>query len=246
MSAVIHPDYAYLSDFIHRVPAIFEREGEVVYAGRNLIKTYQVGGLTLNVKRFKRPHPLNSLVYTWLRPPKAKRAYAYALRLRGKGVDTPAPVAYILCKEGGLLSWSYFISLQVPASYHTLYEIGQGPLEEYADVFRALGAYTAQLHRKGIYHKDYSPGNILYRREREGIGFVLIDINRMSFGPVSLERGCANLARIWGREAAFRIMAASYADALRADRAACTELVLRYRKSFWHRYAKKHPVKFEM
>ncbi|WP_165155686.1 lipopolysaccharide kinase InaA family protein [Parabacteroides sp. ZJ-118] len=246
MKIVIHPKYAYLSDFIHRIPSLFEQEGTIIYVGRNLIKTFDVEGQVLNVKRFKRPHPLNRLVYTLFRPSKARRAYTYALRLLEKGIETPEPVAYILCKEGGVLGWSYFISIQVPASYHTLYEISQGPLVENEDVFQALGGYTAHLHQKGVYHKDYSPGNILYRRDCKGVRFVLIDINRMSFGAVSLRRGCANFARIWGREAAFRILAESYADTLRVDRERCVRLVLRYRKTFWHRYARKHPVKFEM
>lgn len=36
---------------------------------------------------------------------------------------------------------------------------------------------------KGVYHKDFSQGNILYRRDKDGgFEFVLVDINRMQFG----------------------------------------------------------------
>ncbi len=247
MKVVIHPDYIHLARFINRIPGIFEREGTVIYEGRNLIKVFQVNGMTLNVKRFRKPAYPNRLIYTFIRPPKAVRAYEYALRLLSKGIDTPAPVAFILCMEGGLLSWSYFVSIQLPDSFQTLYRLGMDPLEENEDVFRALGTYTARLHRSGVYHKDYSPGNILYRRDSSGeIRFVLIDINRMRFGPVSLRRGCANFARIWGCAAAFGILAESYADTLHVDRALCADLVFRYRQRFWTRYARKHPVKFEL
>ena len=243
---MINPAYARLHDFVWRLPEVFEREGKTIYEGRNWLKVFEVDGLLLNVKRFRRPILLNRVIYTWFRPSKAKRAYTYASRLLSKGFDTPVPVAYILCSSGGLLDWSCFISLQVPDAFHTLYEVGQGPVEKYKNVFVALGRYTALLHKKGVYHKDYSPGNILYREERDGVRFVLIDINRMSFGPVSLRRGCANFARIWGSEAAFRMMAESYAETLGVDRARCVELVLRYRNRFWKRYARKYPVKFKL
>ena len=189
MNIVIHPQYEYLTDFIHRLPAFFEKEGTTIYDGRNRIKVFQINGLLLNVKRFRKPILINRLIYSFLRAPKAKRSYEYALRLREKGIDTPEPIAYILCEEKGLLSWSYFISFQMPETYHTLYEAGQGPIEENSELFRALGTYTAHLHQKGIYHRDYSPGNILYHQEPDGIHFSLIDINRMSFGKVSLKQG---------------------------------------------------------
>ncbi|WP_455625334.1 lipopolysaccharide kinase InaA family protein [Parabacteroides sp.] len=246
MKVVIYPEYSHLANFINRIPEIFEREGNVIYEGRNLIKVFHVDGLALNVKRFRRPEYPNRLVYTFIRPPKAVRAYEYALRLQSKDIDTPTPVAFILCTEGGLLSWSYFVSIQMPDDYQTLYQLGMDPIEGNEDVFRALGVYTARLHQSGVYHKDYSPGNILYRRETDGIKFVLVDINRMSFGSVSLRRGCANFARIWGGAAAFKILAESYADTLHADKGVCTDLVFRYRQRFWVRYAKKHPVKFEL
>lgn len=246
MNIVIHPQYEYLTDFIRRLPSLFEKGGTTIYDGRNRIKVFEVDGLLLNVKRFRKPIWANRLIYTFFRPPKAKRAYEYALKLRAREVETPDPVAFILCHEDGFLSWSYFVSLQVPDIYHTLYEVGQGPIEENADIFEALGAYTARLHQKGIFHKDYSPGNILYRRAWGGARFVLIDINRMSFGKVSLKQGCANFARIWGGEQAFRILAESYAKALGADTALCQKWIFHYRQRFWKRYARKHPIVFEM
>lgn len=246
MNIVIHPQYEYLTDFIRRLPALFEKGGTTIYDGRNRIKVFEVDGLLLNVKRFRKPILVNRLAYSHFRSPKAQRAYEHALRLRSKGIETPEPIAYILCEENGLLSWSYFVSLQIPDSYRTLYEAGQGPIEKNGDLFRALGAYTAHLHQKGIYHKDYSPGNILYRREPEGIRFILIDINRMSFGKVPLKQGCANFARIWGGEQAFRILAESYAKALGADTALCQKWIFHYRQRFWKRYARKHAIPFNM
>lgn len=246
MKVVICSKYEYLVDFIKNIPSTFEQEGTTIYEGRNTIKVFHVRGLTLNVKRFKKPIYVNRLIYTFIRLPKAVRSYNYAFKLLAKGIETPTPIAYILCFEKGLLSWSYFVSIQISDSYQTLYKVGQGSVKENEDIFRELGIYTALLHQKGIYHKDYSPGNILYCRKSGYVHFILIDINRMSFGPVSLKKGCANFARIWGKKAAFEILAENYAKALHVDKSICIKLILYYRQRFWKRYAKKHPIMFDM
>lgn len=38
------------------------------------------------------------------------------------------------------------------------------------------------LHRKGIFVKDFSQGNTLFRKSGEIYEFTLVDINRMEFG----------------------------------------------------------------
>lgn len=244
MEERINPDYRRFEDFVRQVPRIFHEQGRTIYKARNEIKVFEVDGVEINVKQYKVPLWINRVVYSFFRHPKAVRAYDYALRLVSKGIETPEPVAYILFREKGLLGQSYFISLQSP--YETLYEVGKRPVQENEDIFRALGSYVAGLHNAEVYHADFSPGNVLYRRTSEGIRFSLIDINRMYFGPVSLKAGCANFARLWGREEAFRIMARSYAEARHADVEECIRWVLHYRNRFWKRYALKHEVGFEL
>lgn len=243
---MINPSYQSLGGFIESLPGIFPNEGRVVYSGRNLIKCFNIDGMIINVKRYHKPMLFNRLAYTLIRPSKAKRAYDYALRLMELNVATPAPIAYIECYSAGLLAESYFVSIQIDESYHTIYELAKGKLDDYSDVYEALGRYTANLHKLGVYHKDYSPGNILYRRNKGEVEFVLIDINRMRFGPVSFDDGCANFARIWGCEAAFRILSASYAESIGISVDKTTDMILRYRSRFWKRYSKRHPVEFEM
>lgn len=244
MEMVINPAYEALADFVRALPRRFEREGRILYQGRNQIKLFEVDGKELNVKRYHIPSGPNRIIYSYWRRPKAVRAYRHALQLEAKGFDTPSPIAYILCTRGSLLSESYFICPQYDGN--TLYEIGKHPAEENADIFRALGAYTARLHEAGIYHTDFSPGNILFRRTSEGIHFALIDINRMRFGKVSVRKGCANFARLWGREAAFRLMADTYAQARQTDAKECLQDILYARDRFWRRYARKHEIEFEL
>lgn len=243
MKIVIHPHYRRFSSFIHTLPERFDREGVTIYKARNEIKVFEVEGVKLNVKRFKVPHFINRIAYTFFRPSKVLRSYTYALEIEKRGGDTPPAVGYILFKKGGLIHTSYFISLQY--DYEPMYKPGQLPLAENADLFEAVARYTASLHAKGIYHADYSPGNILYKRTAEGIRFCLVDINRMCFGPVSVRKGCANFARLWGGEDVFRLMARAYAEARGADPACCTRWVLEARTRFWKRYARRHEVCFK-
>ena len=54
---------------------------------------------------------------------------------------------------------------------------------DYKQMIRAFAAFTYGLHSKGVYHKDYSPGNILFTRDGAGkYHFYMVDINRMEFG----------------------------------------------------------------
>ena len=111
MKTVINPTYNALSSFINRIPYIFDQEGALVFTARNQLKSYTVEGVDLIVKRYKRPHLINRIAYTFFRPSKAKRAYEYALRLLELGIDTPMPIAYIEQKIAGLLSYSFFVSI---------------------------------------------------------------------------------------------------------------------------------------
>lgn len=242
MRIVLNPKYKSFESFVSLVPAIFRTEGTTIYKARNEIKTFSVGGEVLNVKQYKVPFLLNRIIYTWFRKPKAIRAYEYAKQLTSMGVNTAAPVAYIMQYRSGLIYRSYFISKQIEAQ--TIYHVGELPPNKSQEIFIALGRYAAALHTKGVYHADFSPGNILYAETSEGYDFYLIDINRMTFGEVSIDKGCRNFARIWGNTEAFRLMAKSYAEARGADIEECTDRILKYRDTFWKKYQRKHPLEF--
>lgn len=246
MEIVINPAYESLRDFITRLPAVFPREGETIYKSRNEIKVFEVDGFRLNVKQYHVPSPINRLVYTFFRPAKVYRAYRYAYRLLEQGFDTPEPVAYLMVRRCGLVGVSYFVSIQSPYA-RNFYEFGKGALYGREEIVAALGRYTARLHEAGIYHCDYSPGNILFDCDAQGkVVFTLVDINRMQFGRVSLEKGCANFARLWGKREFFRLVAREYAAGRGFDPEVCERRVMHYRDGFWRKHAKKHYISFEM
>ena len=77
----------HLRDFAERLPELFDREGEVLHAGRNTIKAFEAEGERLVVKRFKRPNLLRAVIYTFFRRSKARRSYEHAVRLHEKGIE---------------------------------------------------------------------------------------------------------------------------------------------------------------
>ena len=242
---LIHPDYEYLRPFIESLPTIFEQEGEVIYTGRNLIKVMQAEGLAVNVKRYRKPSLFNRIVYSFFRAPKGLRAFHYPGRLLYLGFETPHPIAYIEERSGGLIGYSYFVSVQSGYTQN-FYQFGHIPVEQCRQVITEFARYTARLHEAGIYHRDYSPGNILFDKVDGVYHFSLVDINRMSFGTVGLRKGCANFARLWGQTPLFTLLADEYAAARNFDRNLCRKLVLKYRARFWKRYRRRHPVYYQL
>lgn len=242
---VIHPDYEFLRSFITALPSDFSRLGEIIYQGRNEIRVIETGGMTVNVKQFGIPNVVNRFVYMGLRKPKAQRAYEHAILLQERNIPTPTPIAYIIIKNGGTLKNTYFISEQVAYS-RRMYEFGSLPVEGNEGIVRAFSRFTADLHFKEVYHKDYSAGNILFDIIDGKPEFCIVDINRMKFGPVSLKKGCANFARLWGQQPFFRLLAEEYALCRKADVASCIKWVLIYRRKFWKQFIRKHTPSFKL
>jgi len=243
---IINPRYQHLQPFLSQLPEIFLSEGEYIHDGRNKIKVFDMAGLKVNVKQYRIPLLFNRFTYLYLRQPKAERAYRYALRLQEKGIHTPTPIAYIIERNKALLGYSYFISLQVNYP-RRFYEFGNAPMDEpNRMIIEEFGRYTAFLHQQEIYHQDYSPGNILFDLQKGKPEFCLVDINRMYFGPVSLKKGCANFARLWGSPEMFRILATAYAKARGWEvNTVCTE-VLKARRRHWEKAIRKRPAEFPL
>jgi tRNA A-37 threonylcarbamoyl transferase component Bud32 len=241
---VINPTYSEYKDFVERVPDIFSSEGKFIYGGRNEIRVLDVNGVPINVKRYKVPFFINRIVYTFFRQPKAVRAFEYAERLFKLGINTAEPIAYIMYRKYGLMELSYFISRQI-TDIDTMYEIAKLPAEDTRPIYEAFARFVAELHAKGVYHADLSPGNILYRKEGDTYSFYLIDINRMTFGSISFKKACANFARMWGCRETFRIIARTYAEATGYSPYRCEALILKYRDRFWKRYSRKTGICFE-
>ena len=154
-------------------------EAEVIYRQRNTVSRLTIGGLDLVIKAFKVPNFFNSMVYTHLRKSKAMRSYKNAKKLQELGFGTPIPIAYAEVRVDGRLRQSYYISANLQGENLRNWE--EKP--DCDALLRALAADMVRLHRAGVLHKDFSPGNVLYTRTEDGAyRFHYIDLNRMEFG----------------------------------------------------------------
>lgn len=177
---VINPDYKHLTDFItsladNGVPA----EAETIYAGRNTIYRYRYDDISLNIKAFHIPNFPNKYIYARFRKSKARRSYEHAMEIRHRGIGTPCPVAWVETSRRGSLGTTYYISLQSQNDRNMRYW-ETWPEAEAKSVVAALAKYMKSIHEAGIYHHDFSPGNILWRITPQGIEFEMIDLNRMT------------------------------------------------------------------
>lgn len=242
----IAPEFEHLRPYLENIEEHFAK-GRVIHSGRNEIHAVTPpGGPELNVKRYHKPIWINRVAYTFLRKPKGVRAFEYPRILLERGFETPAPVAYIERREGGLIAFSYFVSVQSSLS-RRFFEFGDATEEQYGSVMREFARLTARLHEAGIFHLDYSPGNILFDSDgKGGWKFSLVDINRMQFRRVGFREGLFGFVRLWGQPEMFALLAEEYAKARGEDPAAARAALLAYRERFWKRWARNHKIKYNL
>lgn len=218
IKVVINPEYSFLTEFINRLPENFSSEGEIIYNERNVLKRYQVQGVDMIVKSFKVPIFVNKIAYSFFRKSKASRSYEYALGILKRGGSTPAPIAYIEEYKHGLLYRSYYISI-FNAKAETVRKYMDGTVMNAEDIWRSFIRFTIKMHRCGILHVDYSPGNILIETKPDGsYQFTLIDINRLCFKQVTQEEALCNFDRLALSVDASTRLAEIYAEECSLDR----------------------------
>ena len=210
-----NPTTEHLHNFAEQLPELFDRNGEVLHAGRNTIKAFRIGEEQVVVKRFRRPNLLQAIVYTFFRRSKARRSFEHAMRLRTLGIDSPEPIAWSEYYRHGLLRDSYYISRR--SDYTPLSETtADFPNTDTLPVLDAFARFAALLHEKGIEHRDFNHGNILWSRDDTtgGYRFQLIDINRMHFSdrPLSSRTCMVNLRRLSCPAVAFFYILDRYAE----------------------------------
>jgi len=223
----LNPEYAHFKDDLIRIASYFDASSHSIHKARNELRIAAMQGIEVVIKAFKVPHIVNRVAYTFLRDGKAKKSFQNAMQLQHLGVPTPDPIGYIEFFSGGLLERSYFLSVYTPYDF-TVREAFHHKVEEHQEIIKAFAVFTFGLHQKGVWHVDYSPGNILINRDTEGYRFSLVDINRMRFGPVTGYEGLANFSKFWAKEEDLRLMARTYAglaglDTVRAEAVALEE-----------------------
>ncbi len=118
------------------------------------------------MKAFRVPNFINQFVYAYIRKSKAYKAFHNATKLHELQVSTPEAIGYIEFFELGLLKESFFISKEFKYDF-TIAHIRDDQPEYKEKVLQDFAEFTYYIHTKGVWHVDYSGGNILIKKENE-------------------------------------------------------------------------------
>lgn len=231
MNIALNPDYGHLKTWIEDLPCRFERGGEIVYRGRNVVKRFVVGGQTVIVKKYKIPNIVQRIAYTFWRKSKAMRAYLYAGKLIGMGIKTPVGIACLEQYSGGLFNTGFFVSEE--CTYDSVSSVMADSRTE-ADMSVRLGRFIADMHRKGFLHGDLNLSNILYRRLPDGgVDFVVIDTNRSLFVDNPSRKQCLdNMKRVTHHRDLLEHIVRAYAAERKWDGQECVDEVMKALSDF--------------
>ncbi|MGE4457329.1 MAG: lipopolysaccharide kinase InaA family protein [Arcobacteraceae bacterium] len=222
---VLNTQYQNFKDFLVNIRDFFAKNKHVIHKARNELKVIEYAGVETVVKAFKIPNVINQIVYSFFRDSKAKKSYVNAIKLRELNINTPEPIGYIEFFRFFLLKESFFITKKLDYSFSIREPLRDKNFPQREQILKSFVAFTYELHSKNVYHKDYSPGNILVMKKENIFEFSIVDINRMEFRPITLETGLDNFAKLWLDEETLVEIAKEYAKLASADDAQAIRLL---------------------
>ncbi len=180
--------------FLVNIRNYFNKSEQSIHKARNEIKIIDYNSIQYVIKSFKIPHFINKIVYTFFRDSKAKKSYDNSIKI----IDfVPKPIGYIEFKKFGLLYDSYFISENFNYDFTIRELLFDDSFEDKEIILKEFATFTNRLHEQGIYHLDYSPGNILIKKENDKYIIKIVDVNRIKFISFDNDTRAKNFARIW-------------------------------------------------
>ena len=203
-------------------------KGEIIYAKRNSLREYN-GFIS---KQFATPSLWRGLIYGWFCSSKAKRSYEYALRL---DAITPHPIAFREVRYGGILRDSWYVCQKSECKYTFNDLIHNKTFPNRERILQAIGQFTAELYQRGVFHQDYSGGNILFNED--GSKIEIIDLNRIKFYcKMPIKKGLQLFERLNIDKEALSILGASYAQSLGLDKDFVIKYIITHR---WKKHIKQ-------
>lgn len=222
---VINDTFENFRDFLLNIKSHFNKNTQTIHKARNELKIINHNNIDTVVKSFKVPNLLRRIIYTYFRDSKAKKSYDYSIKIEK---FTPKAIGYIEFYENRLLSESYFVSEKFEYDFTIREPILDSNFFQRDDILKAFARFTYELHEDEILHKDYSPGNILIKKDSDNFIFKVVDINRMEFKELSIDERLKNFNKLWANDEDIIIIAKEYAKIADEDENKCVETALKY------------------
>lgn len=246
MQIITHSKYKEKEKALLQLVASFFNDGNLIVKGsRNTIKSNVLEGEKVNIKYFKKPGVLKSIIYSFFRSTKAKRSFDYANYLLQHNIPTPFPIAYMEERSSiGLLGDSYYVSQQLDYDF-TIRELIHDPLfPERNIILEQFAEFTFKMHEANVNFLDHSPGNTLIVNKGSGhYDFYLIDLNRMKFENLSIEARMDNFKKMWLSRTMVKVIAKKYAELSGQPEEKLHQILLEKTISFKRKITKKKWLK---
>ena len=222
-------------------------ESQILQNKRNFVFITSLSNdLKVVVKLFKKPNYINRIVYGYFRSSKAKRSFNYAKKLTELDLGTPKPISYFEQKSILGLSDSYYCCEFVQYDFTFRYLTTNDQVDDFDNIIREFTRFTFNLHEKGVYFLDHSPGNTLIRKPKgpdKGYEFFLVDLNRMLFKDLSLNDRIKNFSRLTKRKDIIKIMSDEYALLIEEDFELIYDMMLLEVQKFQDKFFRKKRLK---
>ncbi|MFW6158114.1 MAG: lipopolysaccharide kinase InaA family protein [Planctomycetota bacterium] len=181
--------------------------GRLEQAGASLVKRsttravyrLELGGRAVFVKHHLLRSLAERLKYLVLRS-RAASEWAASRALAERGIPAARAVAVAERRAAGILCEAVLITEDIagarPLSAVIGEDLGRAPTGESfrrkRRLLRAVAELVRQTHESDVFHRDLHGGNILVRNG----DLFLIDLHRVSLGPVSVSQRAANLGQL--------------------------------------------------
>ncbi len=200
-------------NFLKNIQESFSKKSNItLFDKRNIIKIISFENTQYVVKSFKVPHLLNQIVYNFFRDSKAKRSYENSVKLLELNVNTPQPIGYIEFNSLFLFKESFYVSEFFNYDFEIRAVFKDKSFEDRDNILKKFIEFSYRLHNKGVYHIDYSPGNILVKKIDGEYLFYIIDVNRMQFLDFDIDLRMKSMSKLTANDDDNNFIASYYAE----------------------------------
>ena len=246
MKIILNPNYIKSEkSILQLVNSFFDQGNLIVQGSRNTIKSNFLENETINIKFFKKPGFIKSIIYSFFRSTKAKRSFDYANYLIDHLIETPIPIAYVEERNSlGFLGDSFYICQQIDYDF-TIRELIHDPLfPNRNEILEEFTEFTFKMHEAKVNFLDHSPGNtLIIKNGNSRYDFFLIDLNRMKFEDLSIEMRMDNFKKMWLSKQMVKVVAKKYAELSNLSEEKLYKILLEKTTQFKRKITKKKYLK---